>query len=147
MSIGSASAPRDLLRSRGWKLSNPLEITPDAWSYQRFIQDSKAEFGIAKHGYASTRCGWFSERSAGYLASGRPVLAQETGFSDWLPTGSGLLAFSNAEEVLAGIREIDARYEHHCQAARGIIEDHFDAAKVLPDLLAKAMSASANRAF
>ena len=117
---GARVAPRDFLRAKGWRLLDPLEVTRDPWSYQEFIRGSKAEFSVAKHGYVASRSGWFSERSAAYLASGRPVLTQQTGFSDWLQTGAGLLAFETMEEALAGIEEIDAGYEHHCRAARAI---------------------------
>jgi hypothetical protein len=109
--------------------------TVDPWTYQRYIQDSKAEFGVAKHGYVVTRSGWFSERSAAYLASGRPVLVQETGFSDWLPTGAGLLSFSNREEALAGIEEINSRYQFHCRAARSVAEEYFNGERLLAGLL------------
>ena len=72
--------------------------------YQRFIQGSKAEFGIAKSGYVNSRCGWISDRSLCYLASGRPVLAQETGFSHFIPVGEGLFAFQSTEDILAAHR-------------------------------------------
>jgi hypothetical protein len=90
---------------------------------------------VAKHGYVISRSGWFSERSTAYLASGRPVLIQDTGFSDWLPTGAGVLPFSTLEEVRAGIEEINSRYEFHCRAARAIAEEYFDARKILLRLL------------
>ena len=138
IALGSKSAPRDFLCAKGWRLLDPLEVTRDPWSYQAFIQGSKAEFTVAKHGYVASRSGWFSERSAGYLASGRPVLTQQTGFSDWLQTGEGLLAFTTIEEALAGIEEIDAHYGDHCRAARELAEAFFDARKVLPDLIERA---------
>ena len=78
-------------------------------------------------------------RSAAYLASGRPVLVQETGFSDWLPTGAGVIPFGNYEDVVAGMDEINRRYEFHCRAARDIVEEYFDAEKVLEYLLEHAM--------
>jgi len=141
LAVGSPSAPRPLLRSKGWVVRDPLEPTRDPWTYQRYIQQSKAEFSIAKHGYVVSRSGWFSERSAAYLASGRPVLLQDTGFSDWLPTGAGVIPFSTPEEALAGIQEISSRYEFHCRAARAIVEAYFDARKVLPRLIECAYSA------
>ena len=103
--------------------------------YRRFIQGSKAEFGIAKSGYVLSRCGWFSDRSVCYLASGRPVLAQETGFSRWLPTGEGLFAFQNMDDALAGIEAMNGDYARHARAARALAEEHFDSDKVLPRLL------------
>ena len=120
-------------------MRDPLEITRDPWTYQRYIQESKAEFGIAKHGYVISNCGWFSERSANYLASGRPVLVQETGFSDWLETGSGVISFSTLKEASSGIEEINSRYEFHCKAARALAKEYFDARKMLPQLIEAAM--------
>ena len=79
--------------ANGWNLLDPAQMARSPADYQRFIQGSKAEFGIAKSGYVASRCGWFSDRSLCYLASGRPVLAQETGFSDFIPAGEGLFAF------------------------------------------------------
>jgi len=84
--------------------------------------------------------GWFSERSVAYMMCGRPVLIQDTGFSDWLPTGSGVLPFTTPEEALAGVEEIHARYAHHCRAARALAEAYFDARRVLPRLLERALS-------
>ena len=124
-----------LLKHHGWQLLDPDEVagTPDA--FQTFVQDSRAEFGIAKSGYVTANCGWFSDRSICYLASGRPVLAQETGFSQFLPSGEGLLAFETEDDVLKGIEQIDRDYLRHCRAARRIAEEYFDAARVLDRLL------------
>ena len=139
IALGSESAPRDLLRAKGWRLLDPLEVTRDPWTYQEFIRSSKAEWSVAKHGYVESRSGWFSERSAAYLASGRPVLTQQTGFSDWLPRGAGLLAFETIEEALVGLEEIDDAYDHHCRAARELAEEFFDARKVLTHLVERAL--------
>jgi len=140
LAIGSPTAPYALLRGKGWGVRDPRGPTRDPWTYQRYIQQSKAEFSVAKHGYVISRSGWFSERSAAYLASGRPVLVQETGFSDWLQTGSGVIPFSTSEEALAGIEQISSRYEFHCRAARAVAEEYFDTRRVLPDLIERAMS-------
>jgi hypothetical protein len=140
LALGSPTAPRALLRSKGWAERDSREPTRDPWTYQRYIQHSKAEFSVAKHGYVVSRSGWFSERSAAYLASGRPVVTQETGFSDWLQTGSGVIPCSTPGEALAGIEEVNSRYEFHCRAARVIAEEYFDARKVLPRLIEYAMS-------
>jgi hypothetical protein len=94
LAVGSPTAPRALLVSEGWEVRNPLEVALDPWTYQHYIHQSKAEFNVAKHGYVISRSGWFSERSAAYLASGRPVVTQETGFSDWLEVGSGVMPFT-----------------------------------------------------
>ena len=138
LAIGSSSAPRELLAGKGWALRNPLEPTRDPWTYQRYIRASKAEFGVAKHGYVVSHSGWFSERSAAYLASGRPVVVQDTGFSAWLPVGAGVLGFATPEQAIEGIAAVDRRYDMHCQAARGIAEAYFDARVVLLDLIAAA---------
>lgn len=123
------------LRDNGWHRLDPIQVAGTPADYRRFVQGSKAEFGLAKSGYVAARCGWFSDRSVCYLASGRPVLAQETGFSRYLPTGAGLLAFTNAEDVLAGIAALQHDYAGHAQAARAIAEAYFAADKVLTRLL------------
>jgi hypothetical protein len=123
------------LAENGWALLDPARVADTPEKYRRFIQGSKGEFGIAKAGYVAARCGWFSDRSACYLASGRPVLAQETGFSDFLPTGAGLLAFETVDDVLAHIEALNADYPRHARAARGLAEEFFDSDKVLARLL------------
>jgi hypothetical protein len=110
-------------------------VTTTPWSYRAYLQASKGEFSVAKQGYVVAESGWFSERSACYLASGRPVVVQDTGFSAWLPTGSGLLAFRTPEEAVAGIEQIEANLPQHCQAARDLAEACFSAPRVLADLL------------
>jgi hypothetical protein len=137
--------PRSELIENGWGLRDQLAVSHDPWSYQRFIQASRAEFSVAKHGYVISHSGWFSERSAAYLASGRPVLVQDTGFSQWLPVGSGVLAFNSPEEALAGVEEIDSRYEHHARAAREVAESYFRFETVLPRLLEQAFDSSGSR--
>jgi len=123
------------LRANGWRLVDPMHAagTPD--TYRQFVQGSKAEIGIAKKGYAASRCGWFSDRGVCYLASGRPVIAQETGFSDFVPTGEGLLAFESTESALASIESLNADYPRHARAARAIAEECFESGKVLGRLL------------
>ena len=93
--------PPPRLSKLGWGIRNPLEVTKDLWTYQSYIIQSKAEFSVAKHGYVVSRSGWFSERSACYMASGRPVLVQETGFTSWLSTGCGVISFCTADEALS----------------------------------------------
>jgi hypothetical protein len=140
IALGGHEAPRDELQAHGWRLVDPLQVTRDPWTYQDYIAASKAEFGIAKHGYVSSRCGWFSERSACYLAAGRPVVVQDTGSSNHLPTGRGLLTFSNLESAAAAVEEVAARYDEHCQAAREICEAHFNSRVVLTLLLEQCMT-------
>jgi hypothetical protein len=142
LAMGSPTSPGEYFQEVGWGVIDPLEPTRDPWSYQRYIQGSRAEFGVAKHAYVVSRSGWFSERSAGYLASGRPVIVQDTGFSDWLPTGHGVLPFSNPDEVIAAIASVEADYERHCRAAREVAQSHFEAGGVLTKLLEAAWPAS-----
>ncbi|MBN2182868.1 MAG: hypothetical protein JW715_13235 [Sedimentisphaerales bacterium] len=139
LALGSASAPRDTLKRKGWQIVNPLDVTKDPWTYQEYIQKSKAEFGIAKHGYVVSNSGWFSERSAVYLASGRPVIVQDSGFTEWMETGAGVLAFKTFDEAVAAIEEVNSRYEYHCKKAREIAEEYFDSKKVLTNLIEKAI--------
>ncbi len=122
------------LANNRWHLLDAAQVVNTPSSYRQFIQGSKGEFGIAKSGYVASRCGWFSDRSICYLASGRPVLAQETGFSRFLPTGEGLFAFETSEQVLAGIDALRGNYLRHARAARSIAEDLFDSDKVLSRL-------------
>jgi len=139
LALGGPGPIRDRLRANGWQILDPRPPTLDPWTYQQFIQGSKAEFSVAKEAYATTRSGWFSERSAAYLASGRPVLVQETGYSDWLHPCPGVVPFTTADEAVAGVRELTVDYRAHCSAARGVAEEYFDARKVLPGLLEDAM--------
>ena len=114
-------------------------MTRDPWSYQDYIRRSRGEFSVAKDGYVVANTGWFSERSACYLATGRPVILQDTGFSSNIVTGAGLLAFSSFDEALTQLVEVDANYEKHCEAARDIAEAHFDSQKVIDSLISRAM--------
>jgi hypothetical protein len=123
------------LRSHGWELADPAAVAGSPGRYAGFVRGSKGELGIAKSGYVESRCGWFSDRSACYLASGRPVIAQETGFSRHLPVGEGLLSFADAEEAAEAIERIDADYPRHARAARSLAEDLLDSKVVLGGLL------------
>ncbi len=125
------------LRAGGWVLVDPTQSagTPDR--YRRFVVDSFAELGVAKSGYVEAACGWFSDRSVCYLASGRPVLAQETGFSRYLPTGAGLCAFTTLDEAAEGLRAIRRDYRPHSRAARALARSHFDSDSVLTALLGR----------
>lgn len=140
LALGSPNAPRDELTRRGWTLRDPRGPTRDPWTYQSYIQMSKAEFAVAKHGYVASRSGWFSERSVAYLASGRPVLVQETGFSEWLPTGTAIVPFGTVEEAVSGVAEIEVRYAHHCRSAPALAREHFGYDAVLPALLEQTMA-------
>jgi hypothetical protein len=124
-----------LLNENGWSIVDPRSVAGDPWRYREFVQNSKGEFIVAKNMYVETRGGWFSDRSICYLASGRPVLAQRTGWS--YPDDKGLIGFSTLDEAVDGIRKITANYHEHCRAARKVAEDHFDSDKVLSRLLQK----------
>lgn len=142
LALGGSTAPRARLASSGWIVRDPYELSSDPWVYQRFIQACMAEFSVAKQGYVATASGWFSDRSAEYLASGRPVVTQETGFSRWLQTGSGVFAFASPQEARAGIERVSREYERHCRGARAVAEEYFDARRVLPSLLERAAAAA-----
>ena len=142
LALGSANAPRDTLSSAGWLLRNPLEVTSDPWRYQEYIASSKGEFGVAKHGYVVSRSGWFSERTACYLASGRPAVVQDTGFSDWLTTDAGVMPFTGVEEAVANLAAVNRNYDHHCRQARAVAEQYFDSNRVLKDLIDRTYSTS-----
>lgn len=128
---------RDLkaLKANRWRLLDPRVVAGYPEKYGSFIRHSKGEFGVAKSGYVKSRCGWFSDRSVCYLASGRPVLAQDTGFSRYLPTGRGLFPFKGEDDVLRAIEHLNDDYAGHSRDARGIAETYFAADKVLARLL------------
>jgi hypothetical protein len=126
---------RELLLKMGWNLVHPHQIARTPTSYQNYIKQSRTEFCCAKPIYRELKSGWFSDRSVSYLASGRPVLAENTGFSDCLPTGRGLLSFANWEEALAGVEEIDRNYSLHMRAARELAEEYFSSERWLPAML------------
>jgi hypothetical protein len=119
----------------GWNLMDPRKVAGTPAAYREFIQHSKAEFGLAKSGYVVSRCGWFSDRSACYLASGHPVIAQDTGFSEHLPVGEGLFAFRSVDDAVRCIDSMNDNYEHHADAARRLAETYFRSDRVLTALL------------
>jgi hypothetical protein len=136
MSIDSADVlDRKRLSASGWVLLDPAAVAGDPAAYNRFIQGSGAEFAVAKGMYVDTRSGWFSDRSACYLASGKPVVAQETGFGSHLPTGEGLISFSTLEEALDAVEEVRSDPGRHGRAAREIAEERLDATRVLGRLV------------
>jgi hypothetical protein len=127
---------RAALSNSGWKIVDPWRVAKSPGDYHRYIQGSRAEISCPKPIFRQLRTGWFSDRSVCYLASGRPVLAEDTGFSDYLPIGEGLLTFSNLEEAVDGVMRIDAEYEKHMRAARKIAEEFFDSGRCLEKILA-----------
>ena len=135
---GLTSDERSLLESNGWRLTHAHAFTTDPWAYRDYVQTSRGEFTVAKDQNVRLRSGWFSERSACYLAAGRPVVTQDTGFGTVLPTGEGLFAFNTMEDIITAFEAIHADYDRHSRAARRIAEEYFRAetvlAKVLEDL-------------
>jgi hypothetical protein len=133
-------AEAQTLTDQGWEVVPGWVASRTPEAYRSFVQRSRAEFGVAKHGYVLARVGWFSDRSVCYLASGRPVLVQDTGVSEWLPTGEGLLTFRDVAEARAGVEAINADYDRHRRAARRLAETEFEAERVLTHLLEDGMS-------
>lgn len=124
-----------ILGEHGWQLLDPIEATRSSEAYRAFIAGSLGELGFAKHGYVVARSGWFSERTCCYLASGRPAVVQDTGWTSWLPSGDGVFAFSSPSEAIAAIDAVRADPDRHAAAARRLVEDHFEASRVCADLL------------
>lgn len=126
------------LRALGWDVVDPRPLSADVEAYRRFVQDSAGEFTVAKDLYVRPRSGWFSDRSVCYLAAGRPVVTQETGFSKRIPVGEGLFAFETREEAVDALARIAADPPRHRAAARRIAAEHFGAEPVLRRLLVDA---------
>jgi hypothetical protein len=124
-----------LLHRNGWRLVDPRRVLPGPADFRNYVQASGAEFSVAQGIYVDTRCGWVSDRTVRYLASGKPVLVQDTGFSDRYPVGEGLLSFRTLAEAINGAECIARDYASHCQAARLLAETWFDSDKVLGSLL------------
>ena len=131
----SETADLAALTQNGWQLVDPASVTRMPHDYQKYIQASKAEFGVAKNLYVKTRGGWISDRTVCYLASGKPVLIQDTGIRELLPVGEGVLLFSNFDEAADGVEKICRDYDAHCRSARRVAEQYFDSDKVLSRLL------------
>jgi hypothetical protein len=129
------NGPQKLLRDHGWETVDAMRVSRTPAEYRDFIHRSRAEFGVAKHTYVATSSGWFSDRTECYLASGRPALVQETGWTAHLPSGEGLLSFATIDEAIAGIDRINSDYPRHAARAADIAREHFDARKVLTRLL------------
>lgn len=132
---GNAGFPVEKAKDSGWKILDP-SVCADNWiDYQKFIKDSLAEFSVSKETYAKAKTGWFSCRSACYLAAGRPVITQETGWSKYIPAGNGLFAFTNESEAIEAIREVKMNSQIHSRRARALAEEYFDSRKVLGSML------------
>jgi hypothetical protein len=130
----------ETLTKHGWEVLPGEVVSKTPQSYRQFIQQSRAEFCVPKHGYIAMWTGWVSDRSVCYLASGRPVLMEETGISERLPTGLGLVTFKDFDEAVVLAQEIQLQYKWHSQAARETAQKVFATKNVLPKLIADAMS-------
>jgi hypothetical protein len=130
----------ETLTQHGWEVAPGEIISKTPASYRQFIQQSRAEFAVPKHGYVASRGGWFSDRSVCYLASGKPVLIEDTGFDDWLAVGRGVVTYRDLDEAAAGVDKINAGYDEQCRAARRCAESVFATDKVLPPFLDAAMN-------
>jgi hypothetical protein len=127
-----------LLTANGWRLTDALSLSKDNFPYRDYIRGSDGEFTVAKDQNIRLRSGWFSDRSAEYLAAGKPVITQDTAFGNILPTGRGLFAFRTMDDVLAALEAIAGDYEGHSRAARDLAAEYFAAEKVLATLLRQA---------
>jgi hypothetical protein len=137
LAIADDDPDRERLAEHGWLLEDPALVnTPQR--YRDYVHDSLGELSCAKGGYVGTRSGWFSDRSACYLAAGRPVILQATGFEDVLPTGEGLFAVRDVDEAVAAVVEVRADYPRHSRAARDLARELFDAERLLAQMLAEA---------
>jgi hypothetical protein len=132
--------PRERLAHHGWQIVDPDEVCPDLESYRSYVRSSMAEWSVAKQAYVVAHTGWFSCRSACYLAAGRPVVVQDTGFSAVLPVGEGIVPFTTLEEAVEGIRIVEGDHARHAKAARAIATAYFDSGKVLERLIEEAFA-------
>jgi predicted glycoside hydrolase/deacetylase ChbG (UPF0249 family) len=132
---GCDATDRALLEEKGWRVRDGLRLSADIDDYRRYLIGSRAEFTVAKDQNVRLRSGWFSDRSAAYLAAGRPVVTQDTGFGNTLPVGEGLFPFNTVEEVLAAVDSINTDYERHSKAATEIAREYFSHDRVLGKIL------------
>lgn len=138
LAVSADDAARKRLTAHGWVQIDSVHISGDLERYRSYIAHSRAEFTVARDQYVRPRTGWFSDRSACYLAAGRPVITQETGFSRVLPTGAGLFSFETTDDILAAVDTIESDYPRHCLAARDIAAEYFSAEHVLASLTERA---------
>jgi hypothetical protein len=138
LAAGVDEPVRRLLREHNWRQVDSVEISRDVGRYHNYICRSRGEFTVARDQYVRPCTGWFSDRSACYLAAGRPVITQETGFSKFLPTGRGLFAFRSMDDILAAVDAVEDDYEGNCRAAREIAAEYFAAEKVVGSLMERA---------
>jgi hypothetical protein len=138
LAVGVNDEVRDRLSTNGWRLRGSIDLSASVTSYRDYIQRSRGEFTVARDQYVRPRTGWFSDRTACYLAAGRPVITEDTGFGKFIPTGRGLFAFKTMDDVLAAVDAIESDYQGHCRAAGDIAEEYFGADRVVGSLMARA---------
>lgn len=126
---------RQRVTHHGWRQTGSVEISRDAELYRQYIQQSRGEFTVARDQYVRPKTGWFSDRTCCYLAAGRPVITQETGFSKFLPSGKGLFGFKTMDDILTAVDAIESDYAGHCRAAKDIAAEYFAAEKVVGSLM------------
>lgn len=143
MRMGMQAIPPDVhatFESCGWHFADAESASADCLTFGDFVRTSAGEFTVVKQIYSGVPSGWFSDRSACYLASGKPVITQSSGFEKWIPAGEGLLSFRTVDEAAEALRIVHRDYDSHARGARQIAEAHFDSRRVLVDLIARAMS-------
>lgn len=138
MAVGVPDDVRRRLDEQGWRQRRSIDLSASVTGYRDYIQRSRAEFTVARDQYVRPRTGWFSDRSACYLAAGRPVITEDTGFGKFIPTGRGLFAFTTMDDVLAAIDAIESDYDGHCRAAAEIADAYFGAERVVASLMSRA---------
>ena len=137
VAVSGPAVPRENLCKQGWQVKNADKISKSIDSYLNYIRESKGEYSIAKNVFVETRCGWFGDRSVYYMSFGKPTVVQETGWTDYLPSGQGIFSFSNMEEAISAISAINEDYEKHSRCAREIAFDYFEADQVMKKFLTK----------
>lgn len=137
MAVNGVNAPRERWEQLGWSVMSGPHVSRSAETYKSYVAGSRGEISVAKNIYVASRSGWFSGRSACYLAAGRPVILQDTGFSERIPTGEGLLTFSNLEEAVTSLQHVETDYKKHARRARETAEIFFDARLVLGEMLSR----------
>jgi hypothetical protein len=138
LAAGVRDDVRAMLRAHGWSQVPSVELSASVDRYRQYIQRARGEFTVAREQYVRPNTGWFSDRSACYLAAGRPVITQETGFSKVLPSGRGLFGFRSMDDVLAAVDAVESDYAGHCRAAREVAAEYFGAERVVGSLMARA---------
>jgi hypothetical protein len=135
VAVGGSEPPTAAWRELGWSVRDSIDVSRSVAAYREYVASSRGELSVAKNVYVDAFTGWFSCRSACYLAAARPVVAQDTGFSSVLPVTAGLRSFTTPDEAVQAVRDVEADYEGSQQAARAVAEEHLDSDVVLGRLL------------